>query len=253
MINHTTFAKKFITPLIFTGGLLLSFGVSAQITNSVYLPKNSNISTKSSNLAQVGYSFGYMMADGNKETVDDLNLDAFFQGFRDAYTNKKPTLTPEQMKTVLLTYQKNKEAEYAREVEAKARENLAKSEAFLKQNGNKQGIITTSSGLQYQVLTLGTGKKPTKNDTVKVHYEGRLIDGTIFDSSYKRDEAISFPLDQVIEGWTQGLQMMNVGSKYRLFIPANLGYGEAGNAEIEPNSVLIFDVELLEINPKSDK
>lgn len=236
--------------------ILTTLGLSVSaiaVDNSVYLPKTSNINNKSSNLAQVGYSFGYMMADGNKETVDDLHLDAFFQGFRDAYTDKKSTLTPEQMKKVLLDYQKAKEAEYARQIEDKARENLAKGTAFLKQNGNKQGIVTTHTGLQYQVLTLGTGKRPTKDDNVKVHYEGRLIDDTIFDSSYKRGEPLVVPLNQVIEGWTQGLQLMNVGSKYRLFVPAKLGYGEAGNADIDPNSVLIFDVELLEINPKTDK
>lgn len=253
MLNHKILTNQLYRPLFIASGLLLGLNVSAYaVDNSSYLPKTTNVSSKSNNLSQVGYSFGYMMADGNKDTVDDLHLDSFFQGFRDAYTNKKPTLTPEQMKTVLLNYQQNKELEYARKIEAKAKENLQKAEAFLKQNGNKKGIVTTGSGLQYQVLTLGTGKRPNKNDTVKVHYEGRLIDDTVFDSSYKRDKPVVLPLDQVIEGWTQGLQLMNVGSKYRLFIPANLGYGEAGNTDIEPNSVLIFDVELLEINPKSE-
>ena len=153
------------------------------------------------------------------------------------------------MQKVLLDYQKNKEIAYAKEVQALAASNAAEGKQFLLQNGKKSGVKTTASGLQYQVLTQGSGKSPKATDKVKVHYEGRLIDGTIFDSSYKRGEPVTFPLNQVIKGWTEGLQLMKEGGKYRLFVPANLGYGEAGNADIEPNSVLIFDIELLQVNP----
>ncbi|TRW17255.1 FKBP-type peptidyl-prolyl cis-trans isomerase [Glacieibacterium frigidum] len=120
--------------------------------------------------------------------------------------------------------------------------------AYLKANKGKPGVITTASGLQYQVLTEGKGAKPTKSDTVAVHYEGKLIDGTVFDSSYQRGQPAVFPLDAVIPGWTEGVQLMTTGSKYRFVIPPELGYGKRGApGAIPPNSVLLFDVELLAV------
>ncbi len=119
---------------------------------------------------------------------------------------------------------------------------------FLEENAKKEGIQTTASGLQYEVLREGTGKKPGAVSTVEVHYEGRLIDGKIFDSSYQRKETISFPLNRVIPGWTEGLQLMSTGAKYRLYIPSELGYGARGaGGDIPPNAALIFDVELISI------
>lgn len=222
---------------------------TSAVANSAYLPKTSTVTNQSAELLKVGYSLGYLMGEGNKDTVDDLNLDAFFQGFRDAYVSKDSALTKAQMQKVLLDYQKRKEAEYAKQVEAMAAANLAKGNAYLADNRKKSGVKTTASGLQYQIIKQGTGASPKATDKVSVHYEGRLIDGTVFDSSYKRGEPVTFPLNQVIQGWREGVQLMNVGAKYRLFVPASLGYGEAGNGDIEPNSVLIFDVELLAINP----
>lgn len=220
------------------------------VANSAYLPKATQLNEQSDDATKVGYSLGYLMGDGNKDTVDDLQLDAFFQGFRDAYINKDPAISKAKMQQVLLDYQKRKEVEYAKQVEKMAVNNLANAKVFLATNGKKAGVKTTASGLQYQVIKAGTGAKPKASDKVKVHYEGRLMDDTIFDSSYKRGEPVTFPLNQVIKGWAEGVQLMNVGSKYRLFVPPNLGYGEAGNSDIEPNSLLIFDVELLDINPK---
>jgi len=128
--------------------------------------------------------------------------------------------------------------------------NKAKGEKFLAGNAKKEGVTTTASGLQYLVLKSGNGKKPKATDTVKVNYEGKLIDGTVFDSSYKRGKPVSFPLNQVIKGWTEGLQLMPVGSKYRLFLPSELAYGAHGaGSRIGPNTTLIFDVELLSIVP----
>ena len=123
--------------------------------------------------------------------------------------------------------------------------------AYLAKNKGKRGVTTTASGLQYEVLTDGTGAQPTAADTVKVHYEGRLLDGTVFDSSYKRNEPATFPLNGVIAGWTEGVQLMKVGSKYRFTIPAALAYGESGaGGVIPPNAVLVFDIELLAVAGK---
>lgn len=220
------------------------------VKDSQYLPKKSLVTQQSDDLAKVGYGFGYMMGDGNKDNATDISLDAYFQGFRDAYLGNQPVFTEEEIKKILMDYQKRKEAEYAKQIEAVAKKNLAIGEEYLAKNAKNKGVKTTKSGLQYQILQEGNGKKPTAQDTVKVHYEGKLIDGTIFDSSYKRGEPTKLPLENVIDGWKEGLQMMNVGAKYRLVVPAHLGYGEAGMNDIEPNSILIFEVELLEILPK---
>lgn len=127
-------------------------------------------------------------------------------------------------------------------------QNLTDGQKFLAENKTKEGVKTTASGLQYKVITLGTGTKPTAKNTVKVNYEGRLIDGTVFDSSYQRNEPIEFPLSGVIAGWTEGVQLMPTGSKFQFYIPANLAYGETGaGGLIGPNATLIFDVELLAI------
>ena len=124
---------------------------------------------------------------------------------------------------------------------------LAKGEKFLEDNAKKEGVTVTASGLQYKVITEGTGKSPKATDTVEVHYEGTLIDGKVFDSSYKRGETIEFPLNRVIAGWTEGLATMQVGGRRQLIIPANLAYGSSGTGSIPPNSTLVFDVELLSV------
>ena len=125
---------------------------------------------------------------------------------------------------------------------------LAKGQKYLEENGKKEGVVTTASGLQYQVLTEGAGKSPKATDTVLVHYEGTLIDGKVFDSSYRRKEPIEFPLNRVIAGWTEGVQLMKEGAKFRFFIPSKLAYGSRGaGRDIGPNEALIFDVELLEV------
>lgn len=209
------------------------------------------VNTANPDLAKVGYSFGYMMGEGNKDVVDDLDLEAFYRGFKDAYHNNVPTLTEKQMQTVLLDYQKHKEAEYAKKLQELGKKNLVTEQDFLAKNGKKAGVQTTASGLQYQVLKQGNGKSAKSNDLVTVHYEGKLLDGTVFDSSYKRGEPVEFPLDKVIKGWTEGVQLMKEGSKYRFYIPSSLAYGEAGNVGIEPNSLLIFDIELLKVKPQA--
>lgn len=197
--------------------------------------------------AKVGYSIGFKSGKTLNQRLKTLDVDAFVAGFRDAYADKAGALTEEQIQATLTAFEQ-KLMEQAKADYMKAQEeNNRKATAFLTENGQKADVKTTASGLQYKVLTEGTGAKPKTTDTVKVHYEGRLIDGSIFDSSVKRGEPVSFPLNQVISGWTEGLQLMSVGSKYQFTIPPTLGYGSDGNGPIPPNSVLVFDVELLSI------
>ena len=239
-----------LTVSALTGAMLLATGCSTNNGNQETAASTVAITEQSTAPEKVGYSLGFMMAEGNKEAIKDLNLDTFEKGFRDGYEGNDAALTQEQMQKVLTDYQKEQEEKFAKEMQAKAEENKTKGEAFLAENAKKEGVQETESGLQYKVLKEGTGKSPKATDVVKVNYEGKLLDGTVFDSSYERGEPIEFPLNQVIAGWTEGLQLMKEGGKYEFYIPADIAYGEAGNQGIEPNSTLIFTVELLEVQPK---
>ena len=227
--------------------MLLMTGCSTNNGSQETAAQSVSITEQSSASEKVGYSLGFMMAEGNKEAVKDLNLDTFENGFRDGYEGNDSALTQEQMQEVLMTYQKEQEEQFAKDMQTKATENKTAGTAFLAENAKKEGVKQTDSGLQYKVLKEGTGKSPKATDVVEVNYEGKLIDGTVFDSSYERGEPIEFPLNQVIAGWTEGLQLMKEGSKYEFYIPSDIAYGEAGNAGIEPNSTLIFTVELLKV------
>ena len=211
--------------------------------------------TNSSSLnEQVGYSFGYLMGRSNAESVKDLDLDAFILGLKTAAQGGKSALTDEEMARVLTQHKKQSDAKQLIELKKKADANAKIGAEFLATNAKKQGIQTTKSGLQYQILKPGTGPSPKANSIVKVNYEGRLIDGTVFDSSIARNQTAEFQVSQVIQGWTEGLQLMKEGAEYRFFIPAQLGYGQIGSGDvIEPNSTLIFDIELIEILAKPSK
>ncbi len=208
----------------------------------------STVSEKSTDAEKVGYSIGYMMGAENKKAFSDLNIDTFSEGFRDAYAGKEDVLTKKQMEEILLNYQKQRQEKMVKEAQELAEKNKKAGDAFLAENKTKEGVKTTKSGLQYKVLKEGEGASPKSTDIVSVNYEGKLIDGKIFDTSYKdgKGTPIQFPLNQVINGWTEGVQLMNKGAKYQLFIPSNLAYGESGSPEIEPNSTLIFTVELVD-------
>ena len=213
-------------------------------------PSSSTSSVKlATDDAKAAYSIGYMTAKSMSAQVPALDTKSYAAGFKDAYAKKAPAIKEADMKTVLMAF----EAKVRKEAEDKqkkdAAEAVTKGATYLAENAKKAGVTTTASGLQYQVIKEGTGAKPVATDTVKVHYEGKLVDGTVFDSSIKRGEPVSFPLNQVIAGWTEGVQLMTVGSKYKFVIPANLAYGEQGGGPIPANSVLTFEVELLEINP----
>ena len=239
--------KKMTTLTIsaLAGAMLLTTGCSTN--NKETAAASVSITEQSPTEQKVGYSLGYMMAEGNKESVADLNIDTFEKGFRDGFEGNKSALTKEQMEKVLTDYQKAQEEKYVKDMEAKTVENKTKGAAFLAENAKKEGVKQTASGLQYKVLTAGTGKSPKATDVVQVNYEGKLLDGTVFDSSYERGEPVEFPLNQVIAGWTEGVQLMKEGGKYEFYIPSDLAYGEAGNQGIDPNSTLVFVVELLKV------
>ena len=186
----------------------------------------------------LGLSLGQNMASSGVKTIE---FDDLVAGMKAIMNKEKPAISFKEAQEVLNKFFKELEAKVA----GQAKE---EGEAFLAENAKREGVIVTGSGLQYEVLTAAEGKKPKATDKVKVHYEGTLIDGTVFDSSYRRGEAISFGLNQVIAGWTEGVQLMSVGAKYKFFIPYNLAYGERGaGAQIPPYAALIFTVELLGI------
>ena len=177
----------------------------------------------------------------------ELNIDDFAQAIKDVIAGNLKLDEAEAQQLVQEFFAKQ-EAKQQAAASEKGKVAKAEGEKFLAENGKKEGIITTASGLQYQILREGNGKSPKATDTVECHYEGTLIDGTKFDSSYDRGQTATFPLNQVIAGWTEGLQLMKEGGKYRFFIPYNLGYGERGaGASIPPFAALVFDVELVTV------
>ena len=173
------------------------------------------------------------------------------RGIQDALAGGKLLLTDDQVKTVLTELGKQVRQEQEAKRQAAAETNKKEGAAFLAANATKPGVVTLPSGLQYKILTTGTGPKPTADDRVVCNYRGTLLDNTEFDSSYKRGQPATFPVTGVIKGWTEALQLMPVGSKWQLFIPADLAYGERGQATIAPNAVLVFELEVLSIAPKA--
>jgi FKBP-type peptidyl-prolyl cis-trans isomerase len=200
------------------------------------------------------YALGTTLGQQLRQQNVEVDLDILLRGIKDVLSGAKAAMTEEEVRaslTQLQTEMQNKQMEKMKQL---AEKNQKEGEAFLAANKSKEGVVALPSGLQYKIITAGTGKKPTADDTVVCHYRGTLIDGTEFDSSYKRNEPATFPLKGVIKGWTEALQLMPVGSKWQLFVPSSLGYGErgAGN-QIGPNATLIFEVELISIKEASTK
>lgn len=197
---------------------------------------------------KVSYSIGLDLGTYLTSMKGKVDFDILKQGLDDGFTGAEPKLSKEEMTAAQEEFAATLEAEQAALMEEMKEKNSAEGALFLEENRQKEGVVTTDSGLQYEVLEAGEGETPTAEDTVKVDYVGTLIDGTEFDSSIKRGEPVTFPVGQVIPGWTEALQQMKVGSKHRIVIPAELAYGEAGAPPvIEPNSVLVFEIELLGI------
>ena len=194
--------------------------------------------------AKASYSLGYRFADNVQRNFDNgIDNDAFVRGVRDNLAGAEALVDEEEAERVLNAMMEARQAAVAGE----AVRNLEQGLQFLEENALREEVVALESGLQYEVLEPAEGPSPAATDVVTTHYEGRLIDGTVFDSSYERGEPATFPLDRVIPGWTEGLQLMAQGGKYRLFVPPHLAYGERVAGNIPPNSTLVFDVELLGI------
>lgn len=190
---------------------------------------------------KISYALGYEVAN---QTPAELDVNTFVQGIRDGHAHAPAAYTEEQLQAAYKEYQQEMQKKQLDQTHQSA----SSSNNFLAENAKKEGVKTTASGLQYKIITEGTGKRPSASSVVKVNYKGQLTDGKVFDSSYERGQPVEFPLNQVIPGWTEGLQLLKEGGKATLYIPAKLGYGEQGvPGMIPPNSTLIFDVELLEV------
>jgi FKBP-type peptidyl-prolyl cis-trans isomerase len=226
-----------LVPVVF----LLIIGMSCGQSGSV---KNVDLKTKADS---AGYAIGILVGTNNKQQIenapggDQINLEAMAAAFRAAAMGEEAEMTVEQADSVIRVF-------FEGEGEKQGQKNLEEGNAFLENNKTREGVQTTPSGLQYEVIQEGSGPKPAADDQVRVHYEGTLTDGTVFDSSVERGQPAVFGVNQVIPGWTEALQLMPVGSKWKIYIPSDLAYGPRGaGADIGPNSVLIFEVELLEI------
>ncbi|MDH5485317.1 MAG: FKBP-type peptidyl-prolyl cis-trans isomerase [Gammaproteobacteria bacterium] len=197
---------------------------------------------------KASYSIGVNLGMQLSQQKDDIDVDKVINGLKDAYAGKKPKLSMEEMKTAIGALQENLQKKQQEQMKSAGDTNKKEGDAFLAANKKKEGVKTLASGLQYKVITEGKGETPRSEDTVVTHYRGNLINGQVFDSSYKRGQPATFPVTGVIKGWTEALQKMKVGSKWQLFIPSDLAYGDRGAGQvIGPNAVLIFEIELLEI------
>lgn len=249
--------KKYALPLALTSMLVLQ-ACDQPASGPEAAAEPPAAATLESSEQRLSYGIAYGLGQRMRADSVPMDVTAFTMGLTDALDGSEPRLTQEEIAAEMQAYQQKAQAEQATEQAAAGEANLAASSAFLANNATQDGIVVTESGLQYQVVEAGDGAKPGPQDTVEVHYRGTLIDGTEFDSSYSRGETVSFAVGQVIPGWTEALQLMSVGSKWKLFIPSDIAYGAGGaGALIGPNSALVFDVELVSIadaqEPAADK
>ncbi len=223
--------------------VLVSFGLLACQSNT-----QDNVKMKTQT-DSVSYAIGLDIGKNLKSQNIEVSADVLAHGIKDIIDSNETLLTEAEAQEVIMAFQKRLMAKHEEMMKAQGDKNKLAGEEFLAANKAKEGVVTLPSGLQYKVIKMGNGKKPKATDNVTVHYRGTLIDGTEFDSSIGRGEPATFQLDQVIKGWTEGVQLMPVGSKFEFYIPSELGYGERGAGQlIQPNSTLIFEVELISIN-----
>jgi len=241
---------RFMKPVAAVACLAVGIGIlwSAETAPNV-APKAETASaiTFKTDQEKASYAIGYRAGTQFRTQEAQIDMAMMIQGLKDGMSGQKPALPDDQANQVVMAFQKEMQDKMAKKRQELADKNLAEGKVFLEANAKKEGIKVLPSGLQYKVLKEGTGKTPLATDRVKVNYRGTLINGTEFDSSYKRNQPAEFPANAVIKGWIEALQLMKEGAKWELTIPADLAYGPAGRTNIPPNSVLIFEVELLEV------
>jgi len=198
----------------------------------------------------ISYILGSDVAANLKKSSVEINTDVFIKAFIKNLSETDTTFSKEARQKIMAGFQKELQVKQQTRMIEESKKNKLAGEAFLRDNKTREGIIELPGGLQYKIITLGTGKKPGPDDEVTVNYEGRLIDGTIFDSSYERKSSSTFPIEGVIKGWNEGLQLMNTGSVYEFYIPSDLAYGDKGFAKVPGGSVLIFKIELVSVKDK---
>lgn len=241
MINKISRLTGFVTSVLLLAALTACSSGPGSETSEAEL---------STNIDSVSYGIGYLNGQNMlQQGMDDIEAETFMAGLQQALEEQDAQIPQNEIRQVLQEYQMQARQKAQLKQQQDAQANLEEGEQFLAENSNKEGVQVTDSGLQYKVLEEGTGASPVASDTVTVHYEGTLIDGTVFDSSYEGGEPATFPLNGVISGWTEGLQLMKEGATYRFFIPGDLGYGMnvRPGSPIGPNETLIFKVELLEV------
>jgi len=227
-----------------------------QHTSAAETPPNSAVNSSQvlvlkTQKDKISYALGMNVGTNLHKQAVEVEPAALLQGLKDGLAGNKPLLSEEEARTLLTQLQEDLRKQQAEKAQQMGAANKPEGEAFLAANKTKEGVITLPSGLQYKILKAGTGPKPTASDSVVCNYRGTLINGTEFDSSYKRGQPATFPVSGVIKGWTEALQLMPVGSTWQLFIPAQLAYGERGaGADIAPNATLIFEIDLLSIQAK---
>jgi len=251
--------KKQICIVMFFLSCLLAITVNAAGENAKQKEKSEEtvVSTKQDNeprenllkteTDKISYALGTQIGQNFKKQGIEIRVEPLMQGLRDVMKDAELILSQDEMQQVMMSFQKRMQAEQQERQKAGGAINLAEGNSFLEKNKKNKGVIELPSGLQYKIIKKGTGKTPTANSKVKTHYRGTLIDGTEFDSSYKRNAPAEFAVKGVIKGWTEALQLMKEGAKWELYIPANLAYGQRGRPSIPANSTLIFEIELLEI------
>ena len=224
------------------------FFIGGALVAVVFLSANVMATELETDAQKLGYIIGMDIGSSLKQQGAELDLDTLIDAIKATYNDEALAMTPEEAASVRETFIAARRAEAEQQRDSMGSINAAEGDKFLLENRVKEGVQVTDSGLQYKVVVMGEGAKPAASDKVTVHYRGTLLNGEEFDSSYSRNQPTSFQLDQVIPGWTEGVQLMPVGSKFMFFIPPNLAYGANGGGPIGPNATLIFEVELLSID-----
>lgn len=242
--------KSTLTIFLLAITVLISMDASAQKKKKQTKEdnKSENVLILQSKLDSISYIIGHDIGNNLKTNEITVNLDKFYAGVNNGYSGNDTLISAKATETLMVEFQKEMVAKRDQKTAQVATFEKAKGAAFLQENKSQPGVVELPSGIQYKVINEGTGVNPTPEDVVEVHYTGKLIDGTVFDSSIERGQSVKFPLNRVIPGWTEGLQLMKPGAKYILYIPSSLAYGDKGSGPIPGGATLIFEVELISIS-----